>query len=130
MGSLGNWIFPFIEYGETMMELLPLVLSSSKNNTRYIKNILQTLEKNSGFRKTASIIKDDIKTTSITENLSKRENEILLLVSDGMRNKEIAHKLFVSEGTIKKHLYNMGQKFDTSSRVDLLNKARALELIE
>ncbi len=130
LGSLGGWIFPFIEYGETIMELLPLVLSSSKNNTRYIKNILQTLEKNSGFRKTAPIIKDDKKAASITENLSKRENEILLLVSKGMRNKEIAHKLFVSEGTIKKHLYNMGQKFNTSSRVDLLNKARTLELIE
>jgi len=47
-----------------------------------------------------------------------------------MRNKEIAHKLFVSEGTIKKHLYNMGQKFDTRSRVDLLNRAREMELIE
>jgi len=130
MGSLGNWIFPFIEYDETMMELLPLVLSNSKNNTRYIKNILQALEKNNGFRKSASISKDDKKAVSISKNLSMRENEILLLVSEGMRNKEIAHKLFVSEGTIKKHLYNMGQKFDTNSRVDLLNKARTLELIE
>ena len=38
-------------------------------------------------------------------------------------------KLFVSEGTIKKHIYNMGQKFNTRSKVDLLNRTRQLGLI-
>jgi len=71
----------------------------------------------------------DQKDLTYTEHLSVREKEILLLVSEGLRNKEIALKLFVSEGTIKKHLYNMGQKFETNSRVDLLNRTRQLELI-
>ena len=129
MGYLGNWVFPFVEYRETMTKLLPLVLSGSKKHSRYIKKILKALEKNSGIRTRKRLLNIDKKDLTPSEQLSVRENEILLLVSEGLRNKEIALKLFVSEGTIKKHLYNMGQKFKTSSRVDLLNRTRQLGLI-
>jgi LuxR family maltose regulon positive regulatory protein len=130
MGNPNDWVFPFIEYGETMQELLPLILSGSKTYTRYIKKILKALEKNSEFKMRNSVIDIDKKAVTNSEHLSIREKEILLLVSEGLRNKEIAMKLFVSEGTIKKHVYNMGQKFETSSRVDLLNRTRQLELIK
>ncbi|MGB5321211.1 LuxR C-terminal-related transcriptional regulator, partial [Lutimonas sp.] len=129
MGSPNDWVFPFIEYGETMQELLPIVRSSSKKHTRYINKLLKVLEKNSGSRMRKPLVDIDQKDLTYTEHLSVREKEILLLVSEGLRNKEIALKLFVSEGTIKKHLYNMGQKFETNSRVDLLNRTRQLELI-
>ncbi|MGB5479793.1 MAG: LuxR C-terminal-related transcriptional regulator, partial [Eudoraea sp.] len=130
MGSPNDWIFPFIEYRETMLELLPLVLSGSKKHSRYINKLRKALEKNSEFRMRNPVIDIDKKDVTHTEHLSVREKEILLLVSEGLRNKEIALKLFVSEGTIKKHVYNMGQKFETSSRVDLLNRTRQLELIK
>ncbi|MGB5610833.1 LuxR C-terminal-related transcriptional regulator [Eudoraea sp.] len=130
MGSPNDWIFPFIEYRETMLELLPLVLSGSKKHSRYINKLRKALEKNSEFRMRNPVIDIDKKDVTHTEHLSVREKEILLLVSEGLRNKEIAMKLFVSEGTIKKHVYNMGQKFETSSRVDLLNRTRQLELIK
>ncbi|MGB5692137.1 MAG: LuxR C-terminal-related transcriptional regulator, partial [Flavobacteriaceae bacterium] len=129
MAHLGDWVFPFIEYGETIQELLPLVRSSSKKYSRYINKLLKVLEKNSGFRMRKPVVDIDKKDVTLSEHLSVREKEILLLVSEGLRNKEIALKLFVSEGTIKKHMYNMGQKFETSSRVDLLNRTRQLELI-
>ncbi|MGB5693542.1 MAG: LuxR C-terminal-related transcriptional regulator, partial [Flavobacteriaceae bacterium] len=129
MGSHSNWIFPFLEYRETMTELLPLVLSGSKKYSRYINRLLKTLEKNSGSRMRKPVINLDQKDVTHPEHLSAREKEILLLVSEGLRNKEIALKLFVSEGTIKKHVYNMGQKFHTSSRVGLLNLTRELKLI-
>jgi len=112
-----------------MQELLPLVLSESKKHNRYINKLLIVLEKNSGSRTKKPVVDIDKKDLTHSEQLSVREKEILLLVSDGLRNKEIALKLFVSEGTIKKHVYNMGQKFETSSRVDLLNRTRQLELI-
>ena len=130
MGYLGNWVFPFVEYRETMTKLLPLVLSGSKKHSRYIKKILKALEKNSGIRTRKRLLNIDKKDLTPSEQLSVRENEILLLVSEGLRNKEIALKLFVSEGTIKKHVYNMGKKFETSSRVDLLNRTRQLGLIK
>ena len=106
------------------------MLSGNKKHSRYINKLRKALEKNSEFRMRNPVIDIDKKDVTHTEHLSVREKEILLLVSEGLRNKEIAMKLFVSEGTIKKHVYNMGKKFETSSRVDLLNRIRQLELIK
>jgi DNA-binding NarL/FixJ family response regulator len=43
-------------------------------------------------------------------NLTARENEILDLLSQGFRNKEIAERLFVSVNTIRTHIYNIYEK--------------------
>lgn len=40
-----------------------------------------------------------------TDMLSARRREVLALVADGMTNAQIAHKLFLSESTVKQHLY-------------------------
>lgn len=55
-------------------------------------------------------------------NLSKREKEILDLLSDGYRNKEIAEKLFISVHTVKSHIYHIYDKLHVQSRVEALNK--------
>ena len=54
--------------------------------------------------------------------LTAREEEIMLQVSGGLRQKEIAHKLFISESTVKKHLSNLYQKLGVQSSIDALNK--------
>jgi DNA-binding NarL/FixJ family response regulator len=58
-----------------------------------------------------------------------RELVVLQYLSNGMRNKEIATALFVSDDTIKKHLYNMFQKLSVKNRLSLVSKARELGLI-
>lgn len=55
-------------------------------------------------------------------NLTPRENEILDLIAEGFRNKEIADKLFVSVNTIRTHIYNIYEKLHVQSRVEALNK--------
>ncbi|MFN6039482.1 MAG: response regulator [Bacteroidota bacterium] len=54
--------------------------------------------------------------------LTPREEEIILFVSGGMRHKEIADKLFLSQATVKKHLSNIYQKLDVQSSIEALNK--------
>ena len=54
-------------------------------------------------------------------SLSKREQEIAVLVADGASNKEIAAKLNISAMTVKNHIYNIYKKTDANSRVDLVN---------
>ena len=61
--------------------------------------------------------------------LSKREYEILVLISDGLSNQQIAGKLFVSENTIKKHISNLFLKMDVERRTEAVKKAKALRLI-
>jgi DNA-binding NarL/FixJ family response regulator len=51
--------------------------------------------------------------------LTPREKEITRLVSAGLRNKEIAVKLFVSEGTVKTHLHHIYEKLKVRNRIEL-----------
>ncbi len=51
--------------------------------------------------------------------LSERENEILALVADGLNNKEIATKLYLSEGTVRNYISNILQKLDLRDRTQM-----------
>jgi DNA-binding NarL/FixJ family response regulator len=55
-------------------------------------------------------------------SLTTRENEILDLLAQGYRNKELAEKLFVSVNTIRTHVYNVYEKLHVNSRIEALNK--------
>lgn len=56
--------------------------------------------------------------------LTAREHDVARLVAIGRRNKEIAHELGVSEGTVKMHLHNLYQKLEIGSRTELAILAR------
>jgi DNA-binding CsgD family transcriptional regulator len=55
-------------------------------------------------------------------HLSKREVEVVGLLILGLKNAEIARKLFVSEVTIKKHLQNIYEKVGVTNRATLINR--------
>ncbi len=58
------------------------------------------------------------------EVLSRREAEIVKMVAAGLRNKEIASKLFIGEGTVKTHLHAIYRKLGVHGRVELTLYAR------
>ena len=62
--------------------------------------------------------------------LSDREKEIVQLVAQGFRNKEIGEKLFISEQTVKNHLHNIFDKLGVSDRLELALYAIHHRLIE
>jgi DNA-binding CsgD family transcriptional regulator len=51
--------------------------------------------------------------------LSKREQEIFILMLEGKSNKEIGETLFISVKTVKNHIYNIFQKLGVNSRIKL-----------
>lgn len=61
--------------------------------------------------------------------LTKRELQLLELLSRGMRNKEIAETLFISETTTKTHLRSIYSKLEANSRTETVAIARELGLI-
>jgi DNA-binding NarL/FixJ family response regulator len=51
--------------------------------------------------------------------LSQREREIVVLIAQGFKNKEMAERMFISEQTVKNHLHNIFDKLGVSDRLEL-----------
>lgn len=72
--------------------------------------------------KAANIETQDHNTGKSISTLSNRENEILELLAKGMLYKEIAGRLFISQETVRKHVYHIYEKLHVSNRVEAINK--------
>lgn len=62
------------------------------------------------------------RTNEYLQELSRREQEVLELLSKGFRYKEIADKLFLSIDTVRTHIRNIYEKLQVNSRVEALKK--------
>ena len=60
--------------------------------------------------------------------VTTREAEVLALLGEGMTNKEIAERLFLSSRTVERHLANVGLKLGTSTRSELIAAAARVVL--
>ncbi|MBW2720687.1 MAG: response regulator transcription factor [Deltaproteobacteria bacterium] len=60
---------------------------------------------------------------------SIRERQILQLIADGLRNKEIAEKFYISPLTVKKQIYTLYKKLNVSSRIQAVQKAKGKNII-
>lgn len=65
----------------------------------------------------------------LIEPLSEREMEVLGLIADGFSNAEIAARLVIAQGTVKRHINNIYGKLDVQSRTRALVRARQLGLL-
>jgi len=61
---------------------------------------------------------DNDSKNQLSSTLTRRETEILTIVSEGYYNKEIAFKLGISEQTVKNHISSILFKLNASSRTD------------
>ncbi|EST38581.1 hypothetical protein N566_06570 [Streptomycetaceae bacterium MP113-05] len=61
--------------------------------------------------------------------LSVREREVLALTAQALSNSQIARRLSIAEGTVKRHLRNIYGKLGAVSRLDAVNKAVSASLV-
>lgn len=99
---------------------LALKLSKPKINTVVIEKEV-FIKNNENFIPNESLISE--------LSLSKRELEILNLISRGNSNEEIAEKLYISLSTVKSHNQNIFQKLDVKRRTQAAEKAKRLGII-
>lgn len=66
--------------------------------------------------------KPSLAAEGLVEILTKRELEILEMLSSGLVYKEISDKLNISSETVRKHVYNVYHKLHVSNRVEAVNK--------
>jgi ATP/maltotriose-dependent transcriptional regulator MalT len=77
----------------------------------------------------ADLAKRDLNEDGCSEHLTTREHEALCLIARGLRNKEIARELGLSEATVKYHVAHVFEKLGVSGRTEALLKAQKLGLI-
>jgi DNA-binding NarL/FixJ family response regulator len=87
------------------------------------------LEKRSVSAALERLLRDEASRNDAARLLTPRELDIVKLVAIGMRNSEIAERLFISEGTVKVHLHNIYQKIGVDSRTRLARYAQTNRLI-
>jgi DNA-binding NarL/FixJ family response regulator len=61
--------------------------------------------------------------------ISKREEEVLQLVADGLSTTEVAAKLYISVKTVKNHLASIYQKLDTRDRTQAVLQAVRMGIV-
>jgi len=71
-------------------------------------------------------MKIDEKALQETYQLTGREIEIVTCVGEGLKNAEIADRLFISEVTVKKHIQNIFEKMEINNRTSLIPKVLPL----
>lgn len=78
-----------------------------------------------------NLIRNDLSSSDnyYIEPLSRREKEVLVLISEGLSNKEISEKLFLAITTIKGHNQNIFEKLCVRRRTEAIVKAKKLGII-
>ena len=129
----GGFIRPYVDLGPPMADLLKKLVRQNIA-VGYIGRILAAFraDKQTVFLDQVDQPDTDqpLSTTQpLFEPLTNRELEILNLLAQRRRNKEIAANLFISPETVKKHLKNIYGKLNVSGRLKAVEKARQLNII-
>ena len=74
-------------------------------------------------RKLVTVFREKENSEIPVEALSKRETEILQLLSKGLLYKEIADQLHISTSTVRQHIHKIYEKLHVQNRTEAINKA-------
>ena len=136
LAAPGGWIRPFTELGPPMADILTR-LAAEEGVKGYVGTLIAAFDAQEAAVVPDAPEHDEGKSTASSMAalpkeaglLTQREIEILAQVAEGLSNKEIAAKLFLSTETVKKHLYNAYQKLEVDSRITALAQARSLGIL-
>ena len=118
------------------------ILIGFVENRKYIHDLLEEVFKIQAVKKTdipkafidnlkkAIERKEKLKKSHPEVDLSTREIDTLKLIAEGLNNREIADKMFISLNTVKSHLKNIYIKLEVNSRTQAIVKANELEIIQ
>lgn len=103
--------------GVVLKEMAPRLLVEC---VRKVHGGERWIEKHSVARAMDRMVRRDSELQRLTRLLTPRELEIVKQVVEGLRNKEIAERLSITEGTVKIHLHNIYEKLGVTGRSQLI----------
>ena len=89
----------------------------------------QWIDQDTVTRAFRTVLDREAATREAAETLTTREIEIVRMIGQGMRNRVIADRLSISEGTVKVHLHNIYEKLAVDGRLELVLFAQQKGLI-
>jgi LuxR family maltose regulon positive regulatory protein len=122
----GGFIRIFLDEGPQLARLLSEVIEDGYAS-EYASQLLSAFQIPSLLitpKTKMQVIEDEF-----IEPLSEREIDVLRLIAQGLTNKEIAAKLYLSLNTVKVHNRHIYAKLNASSRIQAVSKAKALGIL-
>ncbi len=123
LGQPGQIIRPLADLGSGLIKLLNR-LDLNKEGLLYVGKIISALN-DSGEALSAQP-----ENGILAEALSEREIEIISLFAINLSNKDIAERLFISPGTVKRHAHNIFCKLAVNDRHDAVFKSKGLGILK
>lgn len=96
---------------------------------RHVHRGEQWIDRDTVTRALSTIRDREAAESEAAHTLTPREIEIVRMVAQGLRNRAIAERLSISEGTVKVHLHNIYEKFGVNGRLELLLTAQQKGMI-
>lgn len=121
-------VLEFIKAGVSGFILKDANISEFYRTIRIVHKGVQVLPPNLTSSLFSQIVEHTISAAKSSENLesvrlTKREQQVIKLISDGLTNKEIAQKLQLSTYTVKSHVHNILEKLTLHTRVQIAKYA-------
>jgi len=112
--------------GIVLSDMPPALLAEC---LRQVADGKQWIEKVAVSRALETMLRRQEAERTAAESLTPREIELVRLVSDGLKNREIAKKLAIQEGTVKVYLNTIYKKLEVNGRVELTRHAQKADLL-
>lgn len=115
--------------GEEACRRLDSALASSRNlSTRPLSSKILSIMESAGLNETPDNPTEE-KLSSSSLRLTRRQNEILKLLSTGLTNKEIADKLFLSARTVDMHVSHIFERLNCRTRTEAVSRANEIGIL-
>jgi LuxR family maltose regulon positive regulatory protein len=123
----GGFVRPFMNSGKPIADLLKQLLQTNRS-VDAVQSLLGSFYSLESAAKPADSFNEFVmqpweNNQAIDNPLTNREFEIIEFLGQGLKNKEIAAKLFISSETVKRHTANIFRKFDVHTRQQAVLKA-------
>ena len=123
-----GYVHSFVDEGAPMAALLRQARARGVT-PNYVRALLEALEERFEDAVSQPLTPDRRPSPQLDEPLTERELEVLRLLAEGYSSAAIAEKLVVAVGTVKRHVANIMGKLEVHSRLQVLVRARELDLL-
>jgi LuxR family maltose regulon positive regulatory protein len=126
LGEPGGYVRTFVDEGVSMARLLHQAAARGIK-TKYAGKLLGAFEFQVADKDAAPVPSE--REATLIEPLSEREVEVLALIAEGLTNREVGQRLYISEGTVKAHTSSIYGKLGVKSRTQAVACAQSLGLL-